>query len=67
MILDGIADETVQAFSLAGGEILNDLPLTFLDDDIDSIVTFFVVSCGASFCASEYFMPSPSPDEKVMK
>ena len=46
LILDGVTDETVQAFSLAGGKVLDDLTLPFFDDNIDSIVCFFVIPSG---------------------
>ena len=41
---NGIADKTVQAFTLTGGEVLDDLPLSFVDDNIDSVIRFFVVT-----------------------
>ena len=42
--LNSVQDETVETFSLAGGIVLDDLALTFLDDDVDAVVGFFVVS-----------------------
>lgn len=44
LVGDGITYESVQAFSLTGGEILDDLALTFFDDHIDPVVRFFVIS-----------------------
>ena len=49
LILDGIADKAVQALSLAGGEVLDDLALAFFDDHVDTVVSFFVVSGGRFF------------------
>ena len=46
LVFDGVADKTVQTFALAGGKVLDDLPLAFLDDNIDTVIGLFVVSCG---------------------
>jgi len=41
-----VEDEAVDTFSLGGSEVFDDLPLTFLDNDIDMFVGFLIVSCG---------------------
>ena len=43
---NGIADEPIQALSLAGGKLFYHLALPFLDDHIDPIIGFFIVSGG---------------------
>lgn len=43
LIFDGIADKTVQTFPLTGSKVLDNLPLPFFDDDINSIVCLLVV------------------------
>ena len=45
-MLDGFANEFIQTLSLGGGEILDDLPLAFFDDDIDAVVGLFIISGG---------------------
>jgi len=42
--VDSIADKTVQAFSLTGGIVFDDLPLTFLNNYINPVIGFFVIS-----------------------
>lgn len=44
---DGVANKPIQALSLAGGEVFDDLPLAFFDDDIDPVVGLFVVPSGS--------------------
>ena len=49
LVFDGVADKAVQALSLTGGKILDDLALALLDDDIDAVIGFLVISGGCFF------------------
>ena len=65
LFLDGIADEAVQAFTLTGGEVLDDLPLSLLDDQIDSVVGFLIVSGGCFLLRVGIFSHFPTPLCKI--
>ena len=46
-LFDRFQNKTVQAFSLFCSVLLDNIPLSLLDYNIDSIVRFFVVPCSS--------------------
>ena len=51
-----VQNEAVQAFALAGGVVFDDFPLAFLDNNIDSVVSLFIVPCGRFFLGVVVFL-----------